>query len=92
MKVKEPEYSKMKEFIFKVLAAFEISPKQIRNEHFFHLWMKTFYCVTYPDDNPNALIKGKRIIPQQDFPLYPCQSNDDSLNTAIRKIIKELSK
>lgn len=92
MKIKDPEYSQMKEFIRKTLIALDIHPFLIcNNSRKYQIWHKAHCCATYPDDNPNALCKGKRAIDKVDFPLYPCGSNDESLLTALNKIIKELN-
>lgn len=54
------------------------------------LWYKSWVFATYPSDNPNALYKGKRVMDQIEFPLYPDKSNDDHIESAMKWCINKL--
>jgi hypothetical protein len=56
------------------------------------LWYRCWVFATYPNDNPNVLYKGDRIVDQIDFPLYPDKANDDHMDTAIKWCLNEIIK
>lgn len=50
----------------------------------FQFWTKVCNYTIYPSDNPNALFKGERVFDQDEtWERYPCDSNDDHLDTAL---------
>ena len=59
----------------------------------FMLWHKLFCCKTYDTENPNVLKAedGSRYFLLDDtWTLYPCNTNDDTIKTAIVKAVKEV--
>ena len=63
----------------------------IGNMH--NVWFKCFANRNYPNDNGNVIfIEGKRLLEQDiTYSLYPCDSNDNTLQTALISIFKELN-
>jgi len=59
----------------------------------FWLWHKLYMCISYPDDNPNVFRKAdhSRLFKQDaSFVLYPCDTNDDTLLTALVKALDQI--
>ena len=56
-----------------------------------HVWFRTATSASFDDTNPNVLrdADGKRLFEYDfNYPLYPCDTNDITMQTAIRKAIK----
>jgi len=58
-----------------------------------NVWFNTFESINYPDNNPNVIfVNGVRLFSQNpDYILYPCNSIDNTLQTALIAIFKELN-
>lgn len=57
-----------------------------------HIWFKSWANVAFDDENPNVMrTEAGRICPHdRDFPLYPDNSNDDHVRTALKRIFQEI--
>ena len=58
----------------------------------FKLWMRLYDCKVY-DEHPHILWKsdGSRLFPKDsEFNLYPCKTNDTTLQTALVKALDEI--
>ena len=58
----------------------------------FNIWSMVYFSVNYPDKNPNVRkVRGVRLFVHDDsFELYPCNTNDDTLQTAVVKAVKQI--
>ena len=58
-----------------------------------NVWQKTFENRKYHETNGNVVsIEGKRLLTQDlNYELYPCNTNDNTLQTALISIFKELN-
>ena len=60
----------------------------------FKLWQKVHMNRAYSSDNPNVILVNKyagRLLPYTpDFELYPCNTNDDTLKTALVKVLNDI--
>jgi hypothetical protein len=67
-----------------------ITELSIGNMH--NVWFQTFCNRNYHETNGNVIsIEGKRLLDQDlNYEIYPCNSNDNSLQTALISIFKEL--
>lgn len=93
MKIDSIVRQKMKEDIAIMVNYFfpiGISELSIGNMH--NVWFKVFSNRKYDDKNPNVIfIDGVRLLSYDEhYELYPCDSNDNSLQTALISIFKEL--
>lgn len=68
-----------------------INELSIGNMH--NIWFKTFANRKYDDLNGNVIfVNGKRLLKQDDlYSLYPCDTNNNSLQTALILIFKQLN-
>ena len=59
-----------------------------------NIWFMTWCNRTYPDNHPMVIkINGQRIlsfIDRDEYDLYPCNTNDNTIFTALNKILKNL--
>ncbi len=90
MKINADKRKEMADLIDTTLQAVGATRADINTEGLMRrVWYKTYCFATYGDDNPNAYHNGKRVFEQRDdVELYPCDSNDDTLLTALRAIFK----
>ena len=58
----------------------------------FQLWHSNYANRQYPSDNPNVYFTfGSRLLPYNpDFQMYPDDTNDDTLKTALLKVCDEI--
>jgi len=66
--------------------------KELRIGDLFNIWNKVYCNRHYSNDNPNVvLIDNIRLLPM-DFSIdfYPCNTNDNTLQTALIQILTEL--
>ena len=61
----------------------------------FDLWHKVFCNRAYPSDNSNVVfidtggaLKHRLLNYNENYEMYPCGSNDDTLKTALLKVTK----
>ena len=56
------------------------------------IWFRTYANRKYPDNHPYIYKKnGKRVLEQDlNYELYPCDTNDNTIETAINWIIKNI--
>ena len=62
-----------------------------------YLWFATYCNRTYSDDNKNVFkdSSGNRVlsyIDRENYDLYPCNTNDNTIYTALNVILKTLQK
>ena len=98
MKVTPEVYSKMKSDIKVMLKVYFPYAETIPFEFFrisdmHDIWFKTFVNRNYEDSHPMVKKReGKRVLSfDPNYELYPCDTNDNSIQTALIKIFKELT-
>lgn len=71
---------------------FEPKPRELKAGDLQYLWFKAWSSVAYPDDNPNVIMEnGKRLLAYDPgFQLYPCNSSDAHVLTAMKAIVRSL--
>jgi hypothetical protein len=58
------------------------------------LWFKTVTSISFAMPNPNILLdaSGNRLFEHNhDYPMYPCDANDDTMQAAYKRIYKSLT-
>ena len=71
-----------------------VNNKQDRISLSHSLWHKVYCNKTYTADNPNVIMtrQGRLLRYDPEFSMYPCNTNDDTLKTALIKAITEIFK
>jgi len=98
MKVSEIEFQKMKSNLKVVLDYYynihgvTFNYIDIPESTYYNLWNIVYANKRYTDENKNVkFINGKRLFEYDEtFKFYPCDTNDNTLLTALKKVIKEL--
>ena len=98
MKVNELVFKKMKSDLrivldyYKDLYGITFDNIEIPVSTYFNLWHSVYANKRYTNDNKNVnFVEGKRLFElDESFEYYPCDTNDDTLLTALRKAIKEI--
>lgn len=97
MKVTKDVYSDIEEKVSIVLPYLlpkdkgAITIDRFTNSDLMHVWFRAATSVSFDDTNPNVLrdANGKRLFEYDfNYPLYPCDTNDTTMVTAIRKAVK----
>jgi hypothetical protein len=98
MKVTPEVYQKMKSDIKVILNIYFPYAETIPFEFFrisdlHEIWFKVYANRKYEDSHPMVQKKnGKRVLKlDESFEMYPCDTNDNSLQTALIKLFKELT-
>jgi len=95
MKIDNKTLEQMQTDIKRVLFHFNISAKEIDVNELNNIWFITWCNRTYPD-NHTAVKKDKNnnrilsFIDRDNNDLYPCDTNDTTIYTALNKILKNL--
>jgi hypothetical protein len=58
------------------------------------LWFKTVTSISFAMPNPNILLdaNGNRLFEyDSNYPMYPCDANDDTMKAAYKRIFKHLT-
>ena len=97
MKIDIHTLSIMENDINTLIHYYKIDIKKVTINEMNHIWFYTFANRTYLDDNANVKKdeKGVRILPfidREKYPLYPCNTNDATLFTALKAILTKLQK
>jgi len=97
MKIDNNILEVMKKNISTIIHYYKIDVKKVTLNEMHYLWFKTFANVTYLEDNANVIKdnKGIRILPfidREKYLLYPCNTNDTTLQTGLKAILTELQK
>ena len=73
--------------------AFRIEPDKVMTDATKNLiWFRAYCFTAYPDSNSNALLRGERVVDYNpDFPLYPDESHQVHIVTALNWIFKYLT-
>lgn len=94
MKIDSTTRNKMKEDLTTVVNYYfpHGKPSELSIGNMHTLWFKVFCNRKYEYNNGNVIkIDGKRLMELDfDFTLYPCDSNDNTLQTALISIFKEM--
>jgi hypothetical protein len=98
MKVSELGFQKMKSNLKVVLDYYRnihgltFNGIDIPESTYFNLWSIVYANKRYTDDNKNVkFVNGKRLFEYDEtFEYYPCNTNDKTLFTALKKAINEL--
>jgi hypothetical protein len=93
MKVDTKTLTNMEEDIRVIIKFFNLNPIDLNVNDLNDVWLHVFMNRNYPDNNPNVKKdnEGKRILSQiEDFELYPCDTNDTTIYTALNKILDNL--
>jgi hypothetical protein len=95
MKIDNGTLKKMEEDIKVVLNYLDLTPASLNVNDLNNVWFKTWCNRTYSDNNPNVIKdkNGKRIlsfIDRDNYDLYPCNTNDTTIYTALNKILTNL--
>jgi hypothetical protein len=91
MKVDKETRDRIKEDMRKVMDAFHLYPENCTDSRSLHsIW--GFICSERRYDDTHPRFQGReRILPHDpDHDLYPCGTNDDTLQTALAWAMKEL--
>jgi hypothetical protein len=77
-----------------ILSHYKIDPKILDVNDLNNIWFRTYMNRTYLDDNANVIkINGNRLlsyIDRDNYDLYPCNTNDTTIYTALNVILKKL--
>jgi hypothetical protein len=95
MKINENVYYKMKSDLRVIIKAYGLSELKFTDlsiSDFYTIWHFVYMNRRYSDDNRNVkFINGKRLLSMDDnYVYYPCDTNDDTLLTGLKKAIKEI--
>lgn len=95
MKIDKKTLTYMQADIARVLDKLNVSPANINTTaDRLSVWHRVYMCRAYTDDHPAIYCRddSTRILSyQEDYPMYPCGSNDDSLDTALKYAIKKIN-
>ena len=72
-----------------------VDPKELNVNDLNNIWFHTYANRTYPDDHPmvkkdNNGVRILSYIDRDNYDLYPCDTNDTTIYTALNKILKNL--
>jgi hypothetical protein len=95
MKIDNKTLNNMQTDIKVILTFAGLQAKTLNVNDLNNIWFMTWCNRTYPDNNPNVKkdINGQRIlsfIDRDNYDLYPCNTNDTTIYTALNKILKNL--
>lgn len=95
MKYPDQQFSKLLTYLKAVLSYYNLTPAEVAPDNvglLNTLHFKCFVNVNYTDDNLNVKkVDGKRILAiDEDFQLYPAGCNDNHIETAMKRAIKQL--
>ena len=95
MKVDNKTLEIMQTDIKQVLSFLGLQAKDLNVNDLNNIWFMTWCNRTYPDNNGNVKkdASGQRIlsyIDRDNYELYPCDTNDTTIYTALNKILKNL--
>jgi hypothetical protein len=91
MKIDKQAREIMKDGIKGTLKAFNIKAKDVVTiELMNQLWFKSFQLKTYTRARFPNLVIDFPTVTNKEYPLYPCDSNDKTIDTALKTIFKEL--
>lgn len=94
MKTSKKTLTQMQDNIKKFLDQTGITLPEIYGPYMHQIWFKVYVCIKYDSENANVIkLNGKRILPYDpNFELYPDNTNDTTLSTALKIIHKNLTK
>ena len=93
MKINKKAREIMKDGIRGTLKAFNVNAKDVITLGTMNtIWFKSFQLKTYPRRNFTNISIDFSVVTKEEYPLYPCDSNDKSIDTALKVIFKELVK
>lgn len=95
MKISDNIFQKMKSDLAIIIKAYGLSELkfgELKESDFYTLWHFVYCNRKYPESNKNVrLVNGKRLLSLDiNFEYYPCDTNDNTLGTALKKAIKEI--
>jgi hypothetical protein len=93
MKINDNVLQKMISDLRVVIKAYNLDSlkyTELSISDFFTMWHFVYNNRRYLNDNRNIkFVEGKRILEHDDdFEFYPCDTNDDTLLTALKKAVK----
>jgi hypothetical protein len=96
MKIDRSTYLKMQADINIILpyymVRYEVEKKEITEGLMHDIWFRVYANRAWADNDPRIFRTelGERLLRlDKDFDLYPCDTNDDTIGTALNKIRKE---
>jgi hypothetical protein len=95
MKIDNNTLANMEQDMKVIINHFNIDPKKLDVNGLNNVWFHTFINRSYNSDNPNVKTdkNGNRILSQiENYELYPCDTNDTTIYTALKIILKNLQK
>ena len=94
MKMSRGKFLEIKSLFAQALYKNKIAAKEIvgRTREVWQVWNFIFAEIAYDDSHPRFKGRDRQFKYNSEFELYPCGTNDKTLETALFKIVRELAK
>lgn len=94
MKISRGKLLEIKSLFAQALHANKITAKEIvaHTSAIWQVWNYIFAEINYDDSHPRFKGRKRQFKYNPSFELYPCGTNDKTLETALKKVVRELAK